>query len=51
MTDIQTNTDSIEYINDNANFCIDDFLSKTGQYCGDMVGATIKRLPLFGEQV
>ena len=26
-------------------------MSKTGEYCGDMVGATIKKLPLFGEQV
>lgn len=28
--------------------CIDDYNTKTGDYCGEWVGATIVRLPMWG---
>ena len=52
MTDISNdtneNSDSIAYIEENADICIDDFLSKSRDYCGEWVGATLKKLPLSG---
>jgi len=34
-------------IEDNA--CINDFHIKSGEYCSEWVGATLKRLPLWGD--
>jgi len=33
------------------NICINDYNSQTGEYCGEWVGATIRKLNLWGEQV
>ena len=33
------------------NICYNDYYSQTGEYCGEWVGATIRKLSLWGEQV
>jgi len=33
------------------NICYNDYYSQTGEYCGEWVGATIRKLNLWGEQV
>merc|ERR1712110_1037504 len=37
--------------NEPPNICTDDFFSQTGEYCGEIASATLKRLPLWGEKV
>ena len=51
MSEINKNTNSLEQIvqDTNVNICINDFYSQTGEYCGEWVGATLKKLPLWGE--
>ena len=61
MTAIYTNSDSNDYIYNeqkinadllnNAKNCINDFDSLTGEYCGEWEGATLKKMPLWGEQL
>lgn len=29
-------------------FCIEDYNSITGEYCGEWAGATLRKLPVFG---
>ena len=33
------------------NTCLNDYCSQTGEYCGEWVGATVKRLPFWGGNV
>ena len=33
-----------------SNICGDDGFYSTGEYCGEWLGATIKKLPLWGAQ-
>ena len=50
-TDIDTNSKSINNIESDANICIDDFELFSGKYCGNLPGAMLKKLPLWGEKV
>ena len=49
--DISTNSKNFDYIYNNAGTCINDFDSLTGEYCGEWAGATLKKVPLWGEKV
>jgi len=33
------------------NTCLNDYCTQTGEYCGEWVGATVQRLPLWGARV
>ena len=33
------------------NTCLNDYCTQTGEYCGEWVGATVRRLPLWGGEV
>jgi len=33
------------------NACVNDYCSQTGEYCGEWVGATVRRLPFWGDEV
>jgi len=50
-----TNSNSISTHNANGEktegICINDFNTVTGEYCGVWLGATLKKLPLWGEDV
>ena len=32
----------------NPNTCLNDYCTQTGDYCGEWVGATVRRLPFWG---
>ena len=51
MASISTNSENIDYINDHANFCNNNFDSRSGEYCGEWAGATLKKLPLWDENL
>ena len=51
MASISTNSENIDTIYDNACFCINGINSLTGEPCSKWAGATLKKLPLWGEQV
>ena len=52
MNESDTTTDVVDTVDtvDNAGECIEDHNTLTGEYCGEWVGATIKKLPLWGDQ-
>jgi len=33
------------------NTCLNDYCTQTGDYCGEWVGATVRRLPFWGGEV
>jgi len=33
----------------NCNVCIDDYYTLTGEYCGEWAGATLRKVPLWGD--
>ena len=45
---ISTNSQTIDSIQNPT--CINNFETVTGNYCGEWAGATLKKLPVWGEQ-
>lgn len=45
---ISANSDITDQIVEIENICVNDYFSQSGEYCGEWVGATIERLPLWG---
>ena len=48
-TEISTNSEDIANIKTITGECIDDHNSLTGEYCGEWVGATLKKVPVWGD--
>jgi len=44
-----TNSDNITIIQNEDEMCIDGYYLETGEYCGEWAGATLRKLPLWGE--
>ena len=44
-----TNTENITIIQNEDEMCIDGYYLETGEYCGEWAGATLRKLPLWGE--
>jgi len=66
LIDLNVNKDYYEYIQDlpsrntnddeipnegQINTCFNNYCTQTGEYCGEWVGATVRRLPVWGAEV
>ena len=51
IASISTNSENIDTIYNEESVCINDFDSRTGEYCGEWAGASLKKLPLWGVKV
>ena len=51
MTSNDMYSNDMEHDSNTKNICTGDYMSVTGEYCGEWVGAKIVKLPMWGAQV